>query len=98
MNSWFLCRFKASRGWVGSGSYVDGGGHEQAELTAIYVQRGLEEPLARLSFIMGAALPLLVAWLVTVDNLAWMVGLASLVFLMAMLLTAGVSKLFGTVV
>jgi VIT1/CCC1 family predicted Fe2+/Mn2+ transporter len=139
------------------------GKREQAELTAIYVQRGLDEPLARqvsqqlmakdalgahardelgfsetmganplqaafssaLSFIVGAAMPLLVAWLVTVDKLAWAVGLASLVFLallgamaaytggasisrgmwrvsfwgaLAMLITAGVGKLFGTVV
>lgn len=136
---------------------------EQAELTAIYVQRGLDEPLARqvaqqlmakdalgahardelgisetmaanplqaafssaLSFILGAALPLLVAWLVTVDTLAWAVGLASLIFLavlgalaaytggasiprgmwrvsfwglLAMLITAGVGQMFGTVV
>lgn len=139
------------------------GVREQAELTAIYVQRGLDEPLARqvaqqlmakdalgahardelgisetmaanplqaafssaLSFILGAALPLLVAWLVTVDTLAWAVGLASLIFLavlgalaaytggasiprgmwrvsfwglLAMLITAGVGQMFGTVV
>jgi VIT1/CCC1 family predicted Fe2+/Mn2+ transporter len=139
------------------------GEREQDELTGIYMQRGLDEPLARqvaqqlmakdalgahardelgisetmgakplqaafssaLSFIVGAALPLLVAWLVTVDRLAWMVGFASLIFLavlgalaaytgganvlrgmwrvsfwgvLAMLITAGVGKLFGTLV
>ena len=139
------------------------GVREQAELTAIYVQRGLDEPLARqvaqqlmakdalgahardelgisetmaanplqaafssaLSFVLGAALPLQVAWLVTVDTLAWAVGLASLIFLavlgalaaytggasiprgmwrvsfwglLAMLITAGVGQMFGTVV
>ncbi len=136
---------------------------EQAELTSIYVNRGLDEPLARqvaqqlmakdalgahardelglsetmnanplqaafssaLAFLVGAALPLLVAWLLTVDKLVWGVGLASLVFLtllgalaaytgganilrgmwrvsfwgmLAMLITAGVGRLFGAVV
>ncbi len=96
--------------------------HEHAELAAIYVQRGLDAPLARqvaqqlmahdalgahardelgisetmsanplqaalssaLSFVVGAALPLLVAWMVGVGTLAWAVGLASLLFLMGL--------------
>lgn len=137
--------------------------HEQAELTTIYVQRGLDEPLARqvaaqlmakdalgahardelgiseilsanplqaalasaLSFIVGAALPLLVALLSAPGQLAPIVSAASLVLLavlgalaaytggasmakgmwrvtlwgaLAMAITAGVGRLFGTLV
>lgn len=95
------------------------GEREQAELVAIYVQRGLDEPLAQqvaaqlmvkdalgthardelgiseimsanplqaafssaLSFVVGAALPLLVALVAPTDELGWTVGLTSLIFL-----------------
>jgi vacuolar iron transporter family protein len=96
--------------------------HEVAELTGIYVQRGLDLELARqvatqlmvkdalgahardelgisevssakplqaamtsaMSFVVGAGLPLCVAWLSPVKNLAWLVGTTSLVFLVVL--------------
>jgi VIT1/CCC1 family predicted Fe2+/Mn2+ transporter len=101
---------------------------EKLELAEIYQKRGLTPELAvqvaDATFVVGAALPLLVAWLTPGPQLIFVVAFASLFFLallgglaagaggapisvgafrvtfwgaLAMLLTAGVGRIFGVI-
>ena len=63
------------------------GSHARDELgiSSAFSANPLQAALSSaMSFVVGAALPLLVTWLVGVDKLVWAVGLASLLFLMGL--------------